>query len=259
MIQRSLQLQIRKANQIPRLFLSQPTLLRRQTSRPLPTYRFPQSRIARFYSSDVETRQAGNAESTASDTQALGENEEEDPSTKELESKNREIIDLKVCHHPTPVILYTSLILYILSDQDRYLRSVADFRNLQDRTKRDIQQARDFALSRFARDLLESVDNLDRALSTVPPEVLDKEDSDKDLKALYDGLKMTDTILMQTLNKHGLERFDPSVEKETFDPNLHEATFQAPMEGMEDGTVFMTQQKGFSLNGRVIRVRNGTK
>ncbi|KAI4215810.1 MAG: hypothetical protein LQ351_001798 [Letrouitia transgressa] len=231
MIQRSLQLQIRKANQIPRLFLSQPTLLRRQTSRPLPTYRFPQSRIARFYSSDVETRQAGNAESTASDTQALGENEEEDPSTKELESKNREIIDLK----------------------DRYLRSVADFRNLQDRTKRDIQQARDFALSRFARDLLESVDNLDRALSTVPPEVLDKEDSDKDLKALYDGLKMTDTILMQTLNKHGLERFDPSVEKETFDPNLHEATFQAPMEGMEDGTVFMTQQKGFSLNGRVIR------
>lgn len=103
------------------------------------------------------------------------------------------------------------------------------------------------------------MDNLDRALSTVPPEVLDKEDSNKDLKALYDGLKMTDTILMQTLKKHGLERFDPSAEKETFDPNLHEATFQAPMEGMEDGTVFMTQQKGFLLNGRVIRVRNSTE
>ncbi|KAL9612243.1 MAG: hypothetical protein Q9167_003156 [Letrouitia subvulpina] len=236
MIQRSLQLQIRKVNQIPRFFLSQPALLRRRTSRPLSTYRFPPSLAARYYSSEAETSQASNAEPKASDTQASGENEEEDPITKELESKNREIIDLK----------------------DRYLRSVADFRNLQDRTKRDIQQARDFALSRFARDLLESVDNLDRALSTVPLEILDKEDSNKDLKALYDGLKMTDTILMQTLKKHGLERFDPSEEKKTFDPNLHEATFQAPMEGMEDGTVFMTQQKGFLLNGRVIRVRTST-
>ena len=65
---------------------------------------------------------------------------------------------------------------------------------------------------------------------------------------------MTDTILMQTLKKHGLERFDPSVDGEKFDPNLHEATFQTKVEGKEDGTVFMTQQKGFLLNGRVVRV-----
>ena len=64
---------------------------------------------------------------------------------------------------------------------------------------------------------------------------------------------MTETILMQTLKKHGLERFDPSVEAEKFNPNLHEATFQTPVEGKEDGSVFMTQQKGFVLNGRVLR------
>ncbi len=65
---------------------------------------------------------------------------------------------------------------------------------------------------------------------------------------------MTERILMQTLKKHGLERFDPSEVGEKFDPNLHEATFQTKVEGKEDGTVFMTQQKGFVLNGRVVRV-----
>lgn len=65
---------------------------------------------------------------------------------------------------------------------------------------------------------------------------------------------MTNTILMQTLKKHGLERFDPSEKGEIFNPNLHEATFQTKVEGKEDGSVFMTQQKGFTLNGRVVRV-----
>ena len=120
-----------------------------------------------------------------------------------------------------------------------------------------MQSARDFAIQKFAKDLVESIDNLDRALSTVPQEKLTPDESSpakKDLINLYDGLKMTEAILMQTLKKHGLERFDPSVEGEPFNPNLHEATFQAPMEGKEQGTVFQTQQKGFTLNGRVLRV-----
>ncbi|KAL8964654.1 MAG: hypothetical protein Q9183_004303, partial [Haloplaca sp. 2 TL-2023] len=149
--------------------------------------------------------------------------------------------------------------------QDRYLRSVADFRNLQDRTKRDVSSARDYAIQKFASDLIESVDNLDRALSTVPPSKLAPQNSDpdakleekdynKDLANLYDGLKMTETILMGTLKKHGMERFDPSEgEGEAFNPNLHEATFQTKVEGKEDGKVFMTQQKGFLLHGRVLR------
>ena len=59
---------------------------------------------------------------------------------------------------------------------------------------------------------------------------------------------------MQTLKKHGLERFDPAEKGDVFNPNLHDATFQAKVEGKEDGTVFLTQQKGFILNGRVVRV-----
>ena len=113
--------------------------------------------------------------------------------------------------------------------------------------------ARDFAITRFAKDLVDSVDNLDRALETVPPEKLSDAEN-QDLKNLYDGLKMTERILMQTLSKHGLERFDPGANGDRFDPNVHEATFMTKVEGKEDGTVFLTQQKGFSLNGRVIRV-----
>lgn len=142
--------------------------------------------------------------------------------------------------------------------QDKYLRSVANFRNLQDITKRDIQTARDFAISNFATDLIESVDNFDRALATVPPSSNGENvnsSSNKELQNLYDGLKMTEKILMQTLKKHGLERFDPSQHPGTkFDPRLHEATFQTKVEGKADGDVIMVQQKGFMLNGRVLRV-----
>ena len=144
------------------------------------------------------------------------------------------------------------LVVNILRLQDRLKRTIADYRNLQEQTKREVQAAKEFALQRFSRDLLESIDNLDRALGTVPAEKIT--DENQDLKNLYNGLKMTDTILMQTLKKHGLERFDPSENSDKFDPNKHEAVFQTPMKDKEDGTVFHTQSKGFTLNGRIIRV-----
>jgi molecular chaperone GrpE len=146
-------------------------------------------------------------------------------------------------------------------NQDQYLRSVADYRNLQDRTKRDMDSARQFAIQRFATDLLDSIDNLDRALQTVPEaslkEAAESEASGthaKDLRSLHSGLMMTEEILMNTLKKHGLARFDPlEGEGRKFDPNLDEATFFMKQEGKEDGDVFHTQSKGFTLNGRVIR------
>jgi len=136
--------------------------------------------------------------------------------------------------------------------QDKWKRSIAEYRNLQEQTKREVQAARDFGLQRFAKDLIDSVDNLDRALSTVPQELLN--DEHKELKNLHDGLKMTETIFINTLKKHGLERFDPSENGDKFDPNKHEATFMVPQPDKEHNTVFHTQQKGFMLNGRILRV-----
>ncbi|KAK0661831.1 GrpE protein-like protein [Lasiodiplodia hormozganensis] len=184
---------------------------------------------SRWYSESAESKNEEKKEEKKEGEEQKQELSEVDKLKEQIEAKNKEIVEMK----------------------DKYLRSVADFRNLQERTKREIQASKDFAISRFARDLVESVDNLDRALSTVPKEKLVEEN--KDLMTLYDGLKMTDTVLMNTLKKHGLERFDPSVEGEKFDPNLHEAVFQTPMPDKEDGICFFTQRTGFILNGRVLR------
>jgi len=154
---------------------------------------------------------------------------EEDPVKAELETKKKELLEVT----------------------DKLKHSIADFRNLQNQTKREVQAAKDFAIQRFAKDLMDSIDNLDRALANVPADKLKA--GNQDLDNLHDGLTMTETVLMQTLKRHGMERFDPAVDGEKFNPNEHEATFMAPQPGKEDGTVFFTQTKGFKLNGRVLR------
>ncbi|KAL2001034.1 hypothetical protein VTN02DRAFT_2326 [Thermoascus thermophilus] len=196
----------------------------------------------RFYSSEAENnkekKEEEKKEEAAPAEEGKKEEKAEDPVQKELEEKKLEVIDLK----------------------DKYLRSVADFRNLQERTKRDIDAARTFAIQKFAQDLLETVDNFERALSTVPAEKVNaaETEANKDLLDLYTGLKMTENILLNTLKKHGLERFDPGEPTEEgkpqkFDPNRHEATFMAKAEGKEDGEIMYVQSKGYILNGRVLR------
>jgi molecular chaperone GrpE len=116
-----------------------------------------------------------------------------------------------------------------------------------------MKSTRDFAIQKFAKDLVDSVDNLDRALIMGQEKLKAGEGQpvNEDLAGFYEGVKMTENLMLQTLTKHGLERFDPDGEK--FNPNEHEATFMTPMPGKEDNTVFHTQQKGFKLNGRVLR------
>jgi molecular chaperone GrpE len=184
-------------------------------------------------SSEAEIPEAGaEAEAKAEESKdAPAASNAEAELQKKLEIKEKEAIDWK----------------------DKYLRSVADFRNLQDRTQREVKAARNFAIQQFAKDLVDSVDNLDRAL-TMGQENMKVEEGKEvnaELKNFYDGVKMTESNMLQTLAKHGLERFDPEGEK--FNPNEHEATFMTPMPGKEENTVFHVQQKGFKLNGRILR------
>ncbi|KAG5995551.1 hypothetical protein E4U52_008155 [Claviceps spartinae] len=195
--------------------------------------------LARWYSDAKETPAEGEKAEKAEKAETAEKTEAEEGAgepdaltelKKQLEAKEAEVRDWK----------------------DKCMRTVADFRNLQDRTQREVKTAREFAIQNFAKDLVESVDNLDRALTMVPEEKLASQDeAAKDLVNLYDGLKMTEGILMQTLAKHGLERLSPEGDK--FNPNEHEATFMAPQPDKEDNHVFHVQQKGFKLNGRVLR------
>ncbi|VEU23766.1 DEKNAAC104975 [Brettanomyces naardenensis] len=132
--------------------------------------------------------------------------------------------------------------------KDRYMRAVADFRNLQGTSQREMQKARDFALQKFSKDLLETIDNFDHALNAVKDEDRSANDG---LSRFFDGIKMTKDVFEKTLQKHGLKRIDPLDEE--FDPNRHEAVFQVAVPGKEPGTVCMVQQTGYELNGRVLR------
>ncbi|KAL2675031.1 hypothetical protein Neosp_011211 [[Neocosmospora] mangrovei] len=206
-------------------------------SAPAFTLRAAQPAVSRWYSDAKESDSAKSAEEAKTENKkdeksANGEADAVAELKKALEAKETEARDWK----------------------DKCLRTVADFRNLQERTQREVKTARDFAIQKFAKDLVDSVDNLDRALGMVPQEKLnvdEKPEHLQDLANLYEGLKMTEDILMSTLKKHGLERTNPEGDK--FNPNEQEATFMAPQPDKEDNTVFFVQQKGFKLNGRVLR------
>ncbi|TGZ79798.1 GrpE protein [Ascodesmis nigricans] len=135
--------------------------------------------------------------------------------------------------------------------KDKFQRAVAEYHNLQSRAEREQKKAREYAIQKFAKDLVDSVDNLDRALQAVPEESRSNAERNKELVDLYNGLKMTEDILLNTMKKHGLEKINPL--GEPFDPNVHEATFQVHMPDKEPNTVFHVQQTGFTLNGRTIR------
>lgn len=143
-----------------------------------------------------------------------------------LEKKDKELADMK----------------------NHYARSVADFRNLQETTKKEMQKAKDFALQKFAKDLLESIDNFGLALNSVKEETLK---TNEEVKNLFEGVSMTRSVFEKTLQKHGIEKIDPM--GEMFDPNHHEATFEIPQPDKEPGTVFHVQLPGYLLNSRVLR------
>eukprot|EP00730_Choanoeca_flexa_P002898 TRINITY_DN11222_c0_g1_i10.p2 TRINITY_DN11222_c0_g1~~TRINITY_DN11222_c0_g1_i10.p2 ORF type:complete len:259 (+),score=73.75 TRINITY_DN11222_c0_g1_i10:1580-2356(+) len=136
-------------------------------------------------------------------------------------------------------------------NKDKYLRALAEMENLRERSKRDVSDARDFAMHKFAKDLLEFVDNLERAMAYVPKEELEG-DKNLPLKNLYEGLDGTYKQLHTVFSRHGIERLEPQDQK--FDPELHEALFQIPTpEGKEPNTVAEVTQSGYVLKGRLVR------
>ena len=143
----------------------------------------------------------------------------------------------------------------------RYLQ--ADFINLQRNSAREKEQTKDYAITKFASDLLETADVLSLALKSVPPEALKPPSSPTStstpegrsaqayLTELHTGVEMTHRLLLQTLFKYHVKPYDPTGEK--FDPNKHEAMFQAPIPDKEPGTVFDCQKVGYTIKDRILR------
>ncbi|KAI8321297.1 GrpE nucleotide exchange factor [Martensiomyces pterosporus] len=135
--------------------------------------------------------------------------------------------------------------------KDAYLRSLADAENIRTRSKTEIESTKTFAIQKFAKDLLDTVDILELALKHVPKDHLADKTTHKSLNDLFEGVDLTRSNLLRTLERHGVESFDP-IDK-PYDPNTSHALFQAPMPGKTPGTVFTVEKRGYIIKGRVMR------
>ncbi|MBN6070886.1 nucleotide exchange factor GrpE [Aggregatibacter actinomycetemcomitans] len=130
-------------------------------------------------------------------------------------------------------------------EQDLLLRTRAEIDNIRRRTEQDIEKAHKFALEKFAKDILNTIDNLERALAT-PANT-----EDESVKALFDGVELTLKELLATVARFGIEPV--GAVGEAFNPELHQAISMQPAEGFESNQITAVLQKGYLLNGRVIR------
>lgn len=128
-------------------------------------------------------------------------------------------------------------------NMDLALRTKAEADNIRRRAEKEVISARKYAIEKFAEELLAVVDSLEQGLQAKA----EHEES----KAMKEGMELTLKLTLSTLNKFGVEQLDPI--EEVFDPQLHEAMTMVPSPDHEKNTVIDVFQKGYSLNGRVIR------
>jgi molecular chaperone GrpE len=133
--------------------------------------------------------------------------------------------------------------------RDRMLRTLAEMENLRKRTSREVADARTYGISGFARDVLEIADNLQRALDAVPADA--RAAADQGLKALIEGVELTERSLLSALEKNGVKKFDPFGER--FDPNFQQAMYEVPDPTVPAGTVVQVVQAGYTIGDRVLR------
>jgi len=133
--------------------------------------------------------------------------------------------------------------------KDKLLRTLAEMENLRRRTEREVTDVRLYGIASFARDILAVADNMDRALQALDHEIREKVDAG--VKALLDGVELTERELHNVLEKHGVKKFEPKGEK--FDPNRHQAMYEVADAAVPPGTVAQVVQAGYTIGERVLR------
>jgi len=125
---------------------------------------------------------------------------------------------------------------------ERYLRAAAEVENVRKRASRDVENAHKFALERFAKELLAVKDGLEMGLAA---------SENASVESLIEGSQATLKLLGATMERFAIEVVDP--QGEPFDPEFHEAISVQPSDDVEPGSVVVVVQKGYSLNGRLLR------
>lgn len=128
--------------------------------------------------------------------------------------------------------------------QDQSLRVAAELQNIRRRAEQDVEKAHKFALEKFAGDLLAVADSLERGLALSDPD-------DEAVKPMREGVELTFKLLLDTLARHQLVQMDP--QGEPFNPEHHQAMAMEESTHAEPGRVLKVFQKGYLLNGRLLR------
>ncbi len=132
--------------------------------------------------------------------------------------------------------------------KDQRLRALAEVENIRRRAEKEKIDASQYAVTKFARDMVGIADNFARALAAVPAAVRDA--ADPQLKAVLDGVEATDRQLIQTLERYGVKAVDVSGK---FDPNLHQAIAEVPGQGKAPGSIVDVVQSGYTIGDRLLR------
>ena len=137
----------------------------------------------------------------------------------------------------------------LADSKERLLRALAETENLRRRGMRDLEEAHKYAITNFARELLEVADNLSRALEAVPPRAREEIDF---IKNLADGIAMTEKALLTSFERHQIAKVTPEIGQK-FDHNRHQAMFEVETAEQPPGTVAQVLQPGYTLAERLLR------
>lgn len=140
-----------------------------------------------------------------------------------------------------------ALKLEVAQLKEQALRYAAEAENTKRRAEREMNDARAYAIQKFARDLLGAADNLGRATAHSP-----KDSTDPAVKNFIIGVEMTEKELQSAFERNGLKKIDPA-KGEKFDPHLHQAVTEQPSTEVAAGGVLMVMQAGYELMGRLVR------
>jgi molecular chaperone GrpE len=149
----------------------------------------------------------------------------------------------------SPEARIAALEAMLTETRDRWLRSEAEMQNLRARSQREVADARNYAIQKFARDVVEAAENLRRGLDALPPA---SEDEPELLAKLRDGFEGVERSFLSLLERNGVLRKD--VAGDPFDPELHQAMAEQPApEGVPPGTVLQAWTPAWTLNGRLLK------
>lgn len=172
--------------------------------------------------------------------------DEEPPVEKEVDENEKFDSSEDIQDHKDEIVL--ELEQKVVDLKDQLMRSLADGENLRKRTQKDVEHAKKYSHISFIKELVSSVDNLQRALQSIPE---DTSSLPEPIKNLIIGLEIVEKEVISTLEKHNVKQINPLGEK--FDYNFHQAMFEVVTNESDPGTVVEVSQKGYLLYDRLVR------